>query len=367
LGVPLASLRAETPPANFVTAKSAILIDDATGNILYEKQADVPLPPASTTKVMTALVALEQKPIETLLRVSKNATVVPRCKVNVRVGEQWRLEDLLRCILLNSANDASVVIAEGTAGTVENFAALMNRKAKEIGARHTHFANPHGLDQKGHYSTARDTALIFHYASKDPLFCDIAGTMAMDIRTPSSRRICLKNHNRLLDQYPGMLYGKTGYTSKARRCFVGKATRDGRQLLVCVLGSQNHFRDAAKLLDYGFQTETKSCFSPRTVDLSSSTVVCSHEPARGTWVVQTASFSDIGKASHLRDMLLSQGYESFIETVPLNNGITWHRVKVGYYADLKSARKVCAQITRDFKLDPIILRFYKPVCSLPKT
>lgn len=349
----LVPVRAQTATNNLVTAKSAILIDCSTGEILYEKKPDLALPPASTTKVMTALVALEQKPLEATMRVSKNAALAPPCKIYVRAGDQWRLDNLLRCILLNSANDASVVIAEGTSGTVQDFSSLMNRKAKEIGARNTHFANPHGLDQKGHYTTARDMALIFHHATRQHTFCDIAGTKTMTIKSPSKRIVYLRNHNRLLGTYPGMLYGKTGYTSRAQRCFVGKATRNGRELIVCVLGSQNHFRDAARLLDYGFNVESDT--GPVQLQLTSNTA-CSQPIGQGDYVLQTASFCDSAKASDLRAALMSQGYQSFIESVLHDNVTTFYRVKVGYFDDRESAEKTRARIMREFNLDPLILR-----------
>lgn len=339
---------------NFITAKAAILIDAATGEVLFEKAADVPLPPASTTKVMTALVALEQKPLDTVMPVSKSATLAPPCKIYAHTDERWSLDNLLYCILLKSANDASVVIAEGTAGSVEKFADLMNRKAAEIGARHTNFVNPHGLDAYNHYTTARDLALIFQYASGQPVFRQIAGAKSTAIKNPRSRTIVLKNHNRLLETYPGMLYGKSGYTSKAQRCFVGKASRGGRELIVCVLGSRAHFKDAARLLDYGFQIETEPL--PTRMETVSSANDRPLPADRG-FVIQTASFADLAKAAELQAALVARGYPSFIKTVSLDNEKTWHRVKVGYYKDLASARNTRDRIRKYFNLNPRIERY----------
>ena len=305
-----------------ITARAAILIDAATGEVLFEKAADVPLPPASTTKVMTALVALEQKPLNTVMPVSKNATLAPPCKIYAHADERWPLDNLLYCILLKSANDASVVIAEGTAGSVEKFADLMNRRAAEIGALHTNFVNPHGLDANSHYTTARDMALMFQYASGQQVFRQIAGTKTAFITSPRSRTIVLKNHNRLLETYPGMLYGKSGYTSKAKRCFVGQASRGGRELIVCVLGSRNHFKDAVRLLDYGFQGEIEPrCAAPKAGLSCADPVPVSN--TRG-FFIRAASFSDHGMAADLNAALTSREYPSFIEAVFLDNEKTWH-------------------------------------------
>lgn len=336
-----------------ITARAAILIDAATGEVLFEKAADVPLPPASTTKVMTALVALEQKPLNTVMPVSKSASLAPPCKIYVRANERWSLDNLLYCILLKSANDASVVIAEGTADSVEKFADLMNRKATEIGARHTNFVNPHGLDANSHHTTARDMALIFQYASSQPVFRQIAGTRTASITNPRSRTIVLKNHNRLLETYPGMLYGKSGYTSKAQRCFVGQASRGGRELIVCVLGSQNHFQDAGRLLDYGFQAEIEPRFAQLEAGLSFADAVPVSN-ARG-FVIQAASFSDHGMTADLHAALTSPEYPSFIETGFLDNAKIWHQARVGYYTEWECAQKTRDRIIRDFNLHPLIL------------
>jgi serine-type D-Ala-D-Ala carboxypeptidase (penicillin-binding protein 5/6) len=339
-----------------LTAKAAFLMDAETGLILYERSPDLPLPPASTTKVMTALVAIEQRSPATLLRVSRNATSVPPCKISVRAGEEWRLYDLLRCILLNSANDASVVIAEGIAGSVEKFAQLMNAKARELGAVRSHFANPHGLDQSDHYATVRDMALIFKCAMENPLFREITEIKAGRIRGPRSRLVHLRNHNRLLGTYEGMIGGKTGYTRQAKKCFVGEATRSGKSLIVCVFGSQNHFKDAALLLDYGFKWNLEIVRSDKSAaEEGDSGPAPRSECVNGAYVIQVASFSDRGKALGLRRSLTESGYASFIEDVPLSRGGIRHRVKVGFYQDLESARKSKELIGKAFRLTPLIL------------
>ena len=249
--------KAEPLGDNFVTAKAAFLMDSKTGAILYEKNSDLPLSPASTTKIMTAAVALERKSLDDSLTVSTNATEVAPCKAGLRAGEQWPMKDLLYCLLLNSANDASLVVAEGTAGSVEEFIRLMNARAQEIGASNTHFANPHGLSQQNHYSTVRDMTFIFQNAVKNFVVRQMLETKEILLKGPDSRPILLKSHNKLLDNFDQMIIGKTGYTRKAQRCFVGEGSRNGKTLLVCVFGSMDHFKDAAVLFDYGFNQNVK--------------------------------------------------------------------------------------------------------------
>lgn len=349
-------LRAAALPEDYVTARAAILVDAQTGASLYEKNPDLPLPPASTTKVMTALVAVEQKPLNAHLKVTKNATQVAPCKISVHAGEQWTLNDLLPCLLLNSANDAGVVIAEGIAGSVAKFATLMNRKARALGATHTHFANPHGLDQADHYSTVRDMTLIFKYAVQIPVIRQVLQVKTMSLRGPRARVVYLRNHNRLLGKYPGMVCGKTGYTSRAQRCFVGMASRGNKSLLVCVFGSENHFRDAAKLLDYGFDlagTE-EGTTTVRAVPSEDLGPACS-ETQNGGYLLQVASFRERWRANELKKLLTEKGCSAFVEDVPYQHKRAWYRVKVGTFPDLLKATQEKAHIERLLGLHPIIV------------
>jgi len=337
-----------------ISARAAFLMDATTGEVLYEKNPDLPLPPASTTKVMTAIIALENSNLDAMVRATHEASRVQPCKIEVRPGEKWCMGDLLRCILLNSANDASVVVAEGTAGSVKNFTHLMNLKAKEIGALNSHFANPHGLDQKDHYSTARDLVLIFKYAMTNPIFRELVQIESMTIRGPNQRLIYLRNHNKLLGRFEGMLGGKTGYTRRAGKCFVGEARRNGKVLLVSVLGSQNHFRDVTILLNYGFN-QTKTLEATQFLRSPSSESLIPSLTYPRNYVLQVASFSDPIKAQELKQMLADQGYPSFIEPVNLKSGITFHRVKIGFYHDLASAQKTKANIAECFGFNSLIL------------
>ena len=239
--------------APFVTATAAIVMDGQTGEVLWSRAPDLELPPASTTKVMTAILALESDALERHFPASAEACrVVPR-KVNLRPGQRLRLEDLVYAILLNSANDAANVIAESLAGSVPAFGDRMTARARQLGALHTRFLNPHGLTEEGHYTTARDLVTIFDHALQVPRFRDIISTKAITVPVENSRlRISLHSHNRLLTSYRIPVIGKTGYTVPAKKCFVGAGMADGREILVSVLGSTDLWGDVKRLLEFGF-------------------------------------------------------------------------------------------------------------------
>ncbi|MEK7378132.1 MAG: serine hydrolase, partial [Candidatus Binatota bacterium] len=199
-----------------LTARSAFLVDATTGQVLYQREPDLPLPPASTTKIVTAIVALESdRRGKDLLSVTKSATHVPSSKLYLRPGQAMTIDDLLYGLLLSSANDASLVLAEGIAGSVARFAEMMTNKAREIGATNSRFTNPHGLTAPEHYSTARDMALIFNYAMKNPAFREIVQTKTSSVSSVSSaktqkvRHIAIRNHNRLLWDFERAIGGKT--------------------------------------------------------------------------------------------------------------------------------------------------------------
>jgi serine-type D-Ala-D-Ala carboxypeptidase (penicillin-binding protein 5/6) len=195
-------------------------MDAATGKIIYQKEADLRLPPASTTKIMTAILTLESgRSLQEKFTVSKAATRVPASKLYLRPGQSLTVEELLYGIMLASANDAAVVLAEGVAGSVERFGELMTKRAHELGATNSHFTNPHGLTATDHYSTAKDLAILFRYAMKNQTFREIVQTKFSSVTSTATvrkkvvpRRISVRNHNRLLWNYDGAIGGKTGYT-----------------------------------------------------------------------------------------------------------------------------------------------------------
>jgi D-alanyl-D-alanine carboxypeptidase (penicillin-binding protein 5/6) len=237
-----------------VTAKAAIIIDAASGDTIWERNADVPLPPASTTKILTAIIAIESGRLDDWVTASPEAAETAPSKIGLRPGDRMVLGDLLYAVLLNSANDAASVVAEGLAGSENEFAIHMNAKARAIGAQNSHFVNPHGLTAPGHVSTARDLAKIFRYGLQLPQFREILETPRIKVPVKSSRvsTVSLHSHNRLLSGWEHRVIGKTGFTRPAGRCFVGAATADGREIIIAMLGSTDLWGDARRLFGNAF-------------------------------------------------------------------------------------------------------------------
>ncbi len=247
-----------------IAARSAVLMNPATGEILFAKEPHLRLPPASTTKVLTALVTLEHLDPNARILVSPQAASAPPSRVGLHAGEAALTQDLLYGLLLKSGNDAAETLAEGAGGSIYGFAELMNAKAEQIGAHDSHFMNPHGLPNEDHYSTAYDLALIFRQAMNYPMLADIVRTRSAALRIEAGngsyndndwRIVPVQSHNRLLASYEGARGGKTGFTFKARHCFVGEVDRGGVRLIVAILNSPSRgtlWQDARRLLDYGF-------------------------------------------------------------------------------------------------------------------
>lgn len=248
--------RAETAeyfPAVSVGAHSAALMCAESGELLYELSPDELRPMASTTKIMTALVAIENAPLDTVATVSPDAVGIIGSSVYLREGEQITLESLLYALLLESANDAATQIAITVGGDEADFVAMMNEKAKQLGLSHTHFSNPHGLDSDGHYTTARELAAIAAAALENETFAEMAGTYKKVISTEDgSISRLLVNHNRMLRSYDGAIGVKTGYTSGAGRCLVSAARRDGVTLIAVTLDDHRDWADHTAMLDAGF-------------------------------------------------------------------------------------------------------------------
>jgi D-alanyl-D-alanine carboxypeptidase (penicillin-binding protein 5/6) len=236
-------------------AKAAVVMDVNTGRILYSKNANTELPMASTTKIMTTIVAIESGKLNEVVKISKNSAGTEGSSIYLQEGEQLTVEELLFGIMLRSGNDASIAVAEYVGGSVEKFAQLMNQKAKDIGALNTSFANPHGLDHPNHYTTARDLALITSYALKNPKFKEIVSTKRKSISGPPTESWdrALVNKNKTLWQYEGGDGVKTGYTSNAGRCLVSSATKDNWQLVCVVLDCRPMWDESSALLNYAYE------------------------------------------------------------------------------------------------------------------
>ncbi|MCI6039645.1 MAG: D-alanyl-D-alanine carboxypeptidase [Clostridiales bacterium] len=235
-------------------ARAAVLIERNTGMVLLRHNENEPLPMASTTKVMTALLALEKGNLDDVVTVGRNAYGVPGTSIYLNLGEHITLRDLLYGLLLASGNDAAVAIAEHIGGSVEAFCAMMTERAAELGCENTVFVNPNGLPAEGHHTTAYDLALIAREAMKHETFREIVSTRRASIpwEGRSYDRI-LNNKNRLLTDYEGATGIKTGYTRAAGRCLVFGARRDGLEVIGVVLNCGDWFNEAARLMDLGFE------------------------------------------------------------------------------------------------------------------
>lgn len=229
------------------SAHSAVLVDAATGRVLYEKNADARSLIASTTKIMTALIICEQCDLQDIVTVPAEAVGVEGSSLALTAGEELTVEALLYGMMLRSGNDAAAALAIYSAGSIPAFAEKMNRRAAELGLRGTHFENPHGLDADTHYSTARDLARLACAALKNADLRRIVGTKTITVGGRA-----LTNHNKLLWRYPGATGVKTGYTKKAGRVLVSSAQRDGWEVICVTIGDPDDWRDHAALLDFAF-------------------------------------------------------------------------------------------------------------------
>lgn len=245
----------QTADVNRLTAQAAIVIEAATGKVLFEKNADARVYPASTTKIMTLLEALETADPQAVVTISERAGTTGGSTMDLRTGERVKLQDLLYGLMLVSGNDAAVAIAEHLAGSVEAFAARMTTRARALGAADTQFVNANGLPDERHYSTARDMARIAAQGYRDERFREIVKTQRREVFwQESGKRMLLENTNELLGEYPGCDGVKTGYTRAAGECLVASAARDGVSVIAVVMHADDdlRFAEAAALLDYGF-------------------------------------------------------------------------------------------------------------------
>ena len=247
------SVFAEGGSAPSISARSAILIEAESGIVVFEKNADEVRPMASTTKIMTALVALESGDVQRTVQVSAGAIGIEGSSVYLYKDEKLTLEDLIYAMMLESANDAAAAIAIEVGGSIEGFADMMNKKAEDLGLRNTHFENPHGLDGDTHYTTARELAKITRAAMNNEDFRAIVSTFKKTIPLNESEGVrLLINHNKMLKGYDGAIGVKTGFTKKSGRCLVSAAERDGVELICVTLNAPDDWSDHRALLNYGF-------------------------------------------------------------------------------------------------------------------
>ncbi len=240
----------EPPPQ--LTAEAWLLHDATAGVTLASHNAAEVRPMASVTKLMTGLVAVERADLDDLVVISETAAAVGEAEVGLVPGEAWTLRDLVGAIMVRSGNDAAVAIAEHVGGGVPGFSALMNARAAELGLTGTSFANPHGLDEDGHHTTAEDLLALAKVVLDHPVLSRFVRTRVIRfVPDPEGDPRRAENTNALLGAYPGVTGMKTGFTGLAGKVLVASAERNGRLLITVVMGSQDHFDDTRRLLEYG--------------------------------------------------------------------------------------------------------------------
>lgn len=236
----------------FATSQSAFaVLDGDTFTLLCQSNCHAKLPMASTTKIMTALLALENKKTDEKVTVTKEMTGIEGSSVYLKEGEILTIKELLYCLMLRSGNDSAVALAIAVSGSIDGFASMMNERAESMNLLNTHFVNPHGLHDDNHYTSAYDLAYIAAIAMKNPVFRDIVSTKKITVGEGESQRYLL-NKNKMLLSYDGANGIKTGYTKKSGRCLVSSATKNGRTLICVVLNYGDTYGLSKQLLDKGF-------------------------------------------------------------------------------------------------------------------
>ena len=243
-----------------LSARSAVLYEPETNTFLFKQNEDEHLAMASTTKIMTALLALENLDLDALVEIPGDAVAIEGSSLYLEEGEILSVNDLLYGLILQSANDAAVALAIEISGSTEAFAALMNERAIDLGLSDTNFKNPHGLDDTEHYTTAHDLAIISAEALKNEKFKEISSSYKKEIESSHKTRVVI-NHNKLLKSYDGCIGVKTGYTKKSGRSLVSAAERDGLTLIAVTINAPDDWSDHTILLDYGYSLLEKVCLA----------------------------------------------------------------------------------------------------------
>ncbi len=252
-----------------LSSASAVVLEAESGDVVFQKDPHTPRSMASTTKLMTALLAAEMLPVETPVKVSASAVTVEGSSLGLRAGDMLSLGDLLTGLLLSSGNDAANVVAETVAGSLPAFAQLMNSKAAALGMQNSGFVTPSGLDAEGHAASAYDMALLGRAVLQNDFLRQVCGTKSTKI-TVSERDVWVTNHNRLLKLSADCIGLKTGFTKKAGRCLVSAATRDGVTVVVATLNGGDYWNDHLKLYEYAFSR--LESITPKTPALPSLNV-----------------------------------------------------------------------------------------------
>lgn len=248
-------------------AGAAILIEKEERRTLFSKNEHLPLPPASTTKIMTAIIVIENCAPDEIVTIPKESVGTEGSSAYLRCGEQLTVLDLLYCLMLRSANDAAVALAFHTAGTVEDFVKMMNDKAKALGLSNSHFENPHGLDHSNHYMSAFDLGTLSAYCLDNSLFCSIVSTKSISVGMGENQRQ-LTNHNKLLFSLTGCIGVKTGYTIRSGRCLVTACKKNDTVLICVTINCRPDWNTHTALYDYGFSLVKRTVFDGFDGDLA---------------------------------------------------------------------------------------------------
>lgn len=312
------SLAARTQSDVEVTCNACLVVDEA-GDALFARNASTPLPNASTTKIMTALVVVDEADLHEETVVSANAAAVPDGRLGLAAGERWSVEELLFALLLSSSNDAAVSLAEHVAGDEGSFVAKMNARARELGLEDTTFVTSHGLDASGHAASARDLAVLGAEALQEKAIAEIVATKLKAIQS-SDREVTVDNTNLLLESYRGADGVKTGFTAMAGNVLVGSAERDGRRLIAVAMDSVDAFEDVTALLDHGFSR------LERTILLDATTL-------GGEIILEGAGATTVFAGGHVRGSALRESTTRRFEisrsvSLPLESGDVVGRIVV---------------------------------------
>ena len=305
--VPAVSVRAEVS----TSAGSAVLYSPFNNEVYYSNNENKHMKPASTTKILTALITLEYAEKNNKKVEFKESMAAEGSSMYLKFGEVLTLKDLAVGILMCSGNDASNAAAISIAGSTEKFADLMNKRAKKIGMKNTHFVTPSGLDHEDHYSTAYDMALLMAEALKNPEFSRLTAKKSETVQfiSPADKSVTYTNHNRLLSLYEYCVGGKTGYTMAAGRCLVSAAVKDGLTLIAVTMNDRNDWQDHVSMYNYGFENHTMCVFDDTNfyleVDVAGgddNTVIVSSDDCGGI-VVSPSDFNKVERKLHLDNFL----------------------------------------------------------------
>lgn len=252
--LPVFAAKAEDQTLEDITAEAAVLIDSETGDVLFEKNSSKKLGMASTTKIMTGILAIENCDPDEIVTVSRNASYTEGSSIYTKEGEKITVETLIYGLLLKSGNDTAVALAEHIAGSEEAFAEMMNEKAKKLGLKNTHFVNPHGLYDPDHYTTAYELAMLARYAMRNKTFADIVNTVKYVEETDEDRDgHIINNANKLIKMYEEADGIKPGYTPETGRTLVGSATKDNWRVITVTLNCADDWNEHKKMFDYAFE------------------------------------------------------------------------------------------------------------------